>query len=89
MQLTARKAPEEAWAAEEASPSTPPQSEVMREYEARRCHICQCKCPPFGFGPPLATAGRVIWSCLAHRDEVDRITNGATISPTNQAPRLL
>ena len=23
------------------------------EYEARRCHVCQCRYPPFGFGPPL------------------------------------
>ena len=59
-----------------------PQNETLREYEARRCHVCQCKYPSFGFGPPLQTSGRVIWSCGAHRADVDRMVSGATTSPT-------
>ncbi len=45
---------------------------AMREYEARCCHVCQCRHPPFGFGPPL-TRGETLWACVAHRAEVEAL----------------
>jgi hypothetical protein len=45
---------------------------LMREYEARRCHICDCRYPSFGFGPPL-TRGTVLWACRIHRAEVEAV----------------
>jgi hypothetical protein len=44
---------------------------TLKEYETRRCHLCGCRHPSFGFGPPLVPAGRTLWACLAHRHEVD------------------
>jgi hypothetical protein len=41
------------------------------EYEARRCAVCGCRYPPFGFGP-LASKGTTLWACAAHQQEVDR-----------------
>jgi hypothetical protein len=43
----------------------------MAEYEARRCVVCNCRHPSFGFGPPLHGKG-TIWACGQHRAEVDR-----------------
>ncbi len=57
-------------------------SEAMREYDARRCHICQCRFPPFGFGLPLT--GRTLWACMPHRDEVDRLVSGKAPRPIEQ-----
>ena len=57
------------------------QSPVMAEYEARRCHICCSKYPPFGFGPPLIKKGSAVWACRDHRMEVYRLL---TVEP---APR--
>jgi hypothetical protein len=88
MQLSARLGFEPV--SETATEADTPQSETMREYEARRCHVCGCKYPSFGFGPPLQTSGRVIWSCGAHHAEVDRIVSGATTLPAaEQQARLL
>jgi hypothetical protein len=42
---------------------------LRREQECRRCHICQCSHPPFGFGPPLTR--EMIWACRVHRAEVE------------------
>ncbi len=67
---------------------TPP-NKVMQAYEARRFHICQAKYPPFGFEPPLPTGGRIIWSCQAHRQAVDRIAKGDVIRAADPEPRLL
>jgi hypothetical protein len=64
-----------------AAPSAPV-SEAMREYDARRCHICQRRFPPFGFGFPLT--GRTLWACMPHRDEVDRLVSGKTPQPIEQ-----
>jgi hypothetical protein len=89
MQLSARKAPDNGWAIEEAPTTETPHQVMMREYEARRCHICQCKYPSFGFGSPLKDGGPTIWSCLAHRDEVDRIARGVAAVPAEPQPRLL
>jgi hypothetical protein len=89
MQLSARKAPDNSWATEEAPTTETPHQAMMREYEARRCHICQCKNPSFGFGPPLKAAGPTLWSCLAHRDGVDRIARGVGVARAEPQPRLL
>jgi len=51
-------------------------SEAMREYEARRCHVCHARYPSFGFGPPLTRPGRVLWACGAHRAAVDSMLTG-------------
>ena len=89
MQLTARKPQDHTWLEEGADTAETPHQTMMREYEARRCHICQCKYPSFGFGPPLRASGATLWSCLPHRDEVDRIARGVSPSPAEQQPRLL
>ena len=51
MQLTARKPHDDAWHRAGADNRNAP-SDDDAGYEARRCHICQCKYPSFGFGPP-------------------------------------
>ena len=89
MQLSARKVPDDGWVIEEARTTETPHQAMMREYEARRCHICQCKYPSFGFGPPLKASDPTIWSCLTHRDEVDRIARGVAVVPAEPQPRLL
>jgi hypothetical protein len=52
--------------------------QAMRdEYEARRCCICQCRHPGFGFGPPMTR--ETIWACGKHQAEVEaklRASNG-------------
>ena len=66
-------------------PATPaPFSPAMREYEARRCHVCQCKYPSFGIGPPLTPAGKTLWSCMTHRDELNRLVSSATPRPAEK-----
>ena len=61
---------------EGATGSDPPAAEVtaaMAEYEARRCIVCDCRHPSFGFGPPLHSNSKgTIWACGTHRAEVDR-----------------
>lgn len=89
MQLSTRTAPDDSWATEGANKSETPHQAMMRQYEARRCRICQCKYPSFGFGSPLKAGGPTIWSCLAHRDEVDRIARGVGVAPAEPQPRLL
>ncbi len=57
-----------------ATGSGPPAVEMtagMAEYDARRCIVCDCRHPSFGFGPPLHSKG-TIWACGTHRAEVDR-----------------
>lgn len=43
----------------------------LAEHEARRCAVCGCRHPSFGFGPPLYSTG-TIWACGTHRTEVER-----------------
>jgi hypothetical protein len=73
--------PDDIWEDRTAAASAPV-NEAMREYEARRCHICQCRFPPFGFGLPLT--GRTLWACMPHRDEVDRLVSGKAPQPIVQ-----
>jgi hypothetical protein len=49
-----------------------PPSKAMREYETRRCHVCQGRCPPFGFGPPLTRPDQTIWACVTQWADIDR-----------------
>jgi len=56
-------------------PASPP--DAMREYEARRCHVCQARHPAFGFGPPLTRPGMALWACSTHRAEVDHMLTGS------------
>ncbi len=58
------------------SPGNASDNLVILEYEARRCHVCQCKYPSFGFGPPLTTKGQPLWACFEHRGFVDRLLTG-------------
>ena len=57
-----------------SDPDDPPPA--LREYEARRCHICGRAYPSFGFGPPLRKADQVLWACGEHRAEVAQIASG-------------
>lgn len=41
----------------------------LAEINARRCAVCGCPAPAFGFGPPLVAVE--VWACRAHRAEVD------------------
>ena len=67
-----------------------PQSELIREYELRRCNICQCRYPSFGFVPPMTNLGRAIWACLTHRGEVERrLSLSQTLAMADSEPRLL
>ncbi len=88
MQLTARKPQDHTWLEEGADTAETPHQTMIREYEARRCHICQCKYPSFGFGPPLKAGGPAIWSCLAHRNQTDRIAQGIGAAPAKPQLRL-
>ncbi len=89
MQLTVRRAPDETLATEPANTERSADSAAMQEYDARRCHLCQCRHPSFGFGPPLQTGGRVLWSCLAHRDAVERLIRGVVVHVAAAQRRLL
>ncbi len=61
-----------------------PISEAAREYEARRCHVCRSRYPPFGFGPPLVQTSHTLWARMTHRDEVNRLLNGTTPPPIEE-----
>jgi len=42
---------------------------LLHDYGARRCCICQCPHPSFGFGPPMTR--ETLWACGAHQSEVE------------------
>jgi hypothetical protein len=88
MRQTSEKSvpPDDRWEEPTAAASAPV-SEAMREYAARRCHICQCRFPTFGFGLPLT--GRTLWSCMPHRDEVDRLVSSKVPQPIEQGQPAL
>ncbi len=70
--------------------SAPQQTEAMRDYEARCCHICRARYPSFGFGPPLTRPSATLWACSKHRAEVDRMmTRGRAALVENEQPLLL
>jgi hypothetical protein len=51
------------------SDSDPAKEALLRDYEARRCCVCDCQHPSFGFGPPMTR--EIVWACGAHRGEVE------------------
>ena len=71
MQLTAAAAADRAEVATGSDPAAVRMTAAMADYEARRCIVCNCRHPSFGFGPPLHGKG-TIWACGTHRAEVDR-----------------
>jgi hypothetical protein len=75
---------------ESASEPATPKSPALRAYEARRCHICRCQHPSFGFGPPLTRPGGEIWACAKHHETVGQmLTEGRRPKPVDQQPTLL
>ena len=50
---------------------------IVRDYDARRCHVCQCRHPSFGFGPPITPLGVALWACAAHREAVGVALKGS------------
>ena len=62
---------------------------LLREYEARCCHVCQCRHPPFGFGPPLTRPGDDLWACSEHRAAVDAmLANQTQPAPSGPSEQL-
>ena len=37
----------------------------------------------------MTATGKTLWSCLAHRDEVDRLVSGATPTPSEKKQATL
>jgi hypothetical protein len=70
-------------------PQEVPENPAMAEYAARRCHICQCRFPPFGFGPLTSKNGASIWACQAHRVEVGRLLTGDPVPRERDAQQRL
>lgn len=68
---------------EQEQPVAPAPNDTVRDHDTRRCHVCQTRHPPFGFGPPLTRPGVVIWACAAHRVEVDRMLTSGLGRPTS------
>jgi hypothetical protein len=75
---------------ETATPPITAENPVMAECGSRRCHVCRCKYPPFGFGFPLAKKGQTLWACCTHRVDVDRMLtrSPSTYVPTQQSKLL-
>jgi hypothetical protein len=42
---------------------------LLADYAARRCCVCDCLHPSFGFGPPMSRT--TVWACGAHQAEVE------------------
>jgi len=57
---------------------------ALAEVNARRCVVCGCEGPAWGYGPPLVKVQ--VWSCFAHRNQVD--PRSATELPTELATEL-
>ena len=81
MQLTTQRVPaDDEWSRRDRE-MCPAANSVVEEYDARRCHICQSRYPPFGFGPRLTRAGVTIWACALHRDDVERQLTKHRVQP--------
>ena len=82
------RSPEAPWdgydQSNEARPPQSSQNPTIREYEARRCHVCRCKYPPFGFGPPLTPLGARLWACSAHYQDVRQLLRGTAVKPAEK-----
>ena len=81
-------ATEDGWAAPAPQPGreTP---EGVQGFEARRCHVCGCRFPAFGFGPPLTRKDQTVWACLAHRTEVERALTQKPVHSAEPGPKRL
>ena len=90
MRATGRPATaaEDGWDAPAAQPGreTP---EGVQDFEARRCHVCDCRFPAFGFGPPMTRKDQIVWACLAHRTEVERTLTQRPVHSAAPGPRRL
>ena len=63
--------------------------ECVHEFEARRCHVCGCRFPSLGFGPPLTRKDQTVWACLAHRAELERILTQKPMHDAEPGPTRL
>jgi hypothetical protein len=89
MQLNRLMACEEKTEWEDAAPPTqPPMTEAMREYAARRCHVCHCRYPPFGFGSPMKLAD-MTRACSTHRAQVEEQLRPSSPRITDRQDKLL
>ena len=81
-------AAEDGWDAPAAQPGreTP---EGVQDFEARRCHVCGCRFPAFGFGPPLTRKDQTVWACLAHRTEVQHTLTQKPVHGAEPGPKRL
>jgi hypothetical protein len=62
---------------------------LIRAYEARRCHVCQGRPAPFGFGPPMTRSGAELWACAAHRAAVEEMLASGRADLTPEPPEQL
>ncbi len=62
---------------------------MMSDIDRRRCQICSCKNPHFGFGPPLTRKGRPIWACFQHYRQVEDMLCSGTAAQDDDQHRLL
>jgi len=81
-------AAEDGWDAPAPQPGreTP---ESVQDFEARRCHVCGCRFPSFGFGPPMTRKDQAVWACLAHRAELERALTQKTVHGVALGPKRL
>ena len=63
--------------------------ENVQEFGARRCHVCDCRFPSFGFGPPMTRKNQSLWACLAHRAEVERVLTHKPVHGADPGSRRL
>lgn len=53
----------------------------VTEYGARRCRVCRCSQPAFGFGPPLTRPDQQVWACGRHRAAVEAMLTPGKAPP--------
>ena len=79
------RAGEGSWGDELGEGTTQPLNPALLAYEARRCHLCKCRHPPFGFMTPLTRPGQEVWACHSHHFEVEQLLcsvhSTGTVSP--------
>ena len=63
--------------------------EGVQDFEARRCHVCGCRFPAFGFGPPLTRKDQAVWACFAHRAEVQHTLAPKPVHGAEPKPKRL
>ena len=63
--------------------------EGVQDFEARRCHICGCRFPAFGFGPSLTRKDQTVWACFAHRAAAQHTLAPKPVHGTEPGPKRL